>query len=375
MLFPFLRPDLPHPDEWVHLLDTAYDQRYFSNFGTLATRLADRMASAYLAPGYQGVLCSSNTAGLVAVLQALDVAGRKVALPDFTFAATPQAVLSAGATPVICDIDPQTWELSPESLRSAFEAHPDIAAVIHVRPFGLIRDISGVRAVCAEYERPLLIDAAAGLGAPKDGARFGSAFGEIEVFCLHATKVFAVGEGGFIAAPASMIQKIKAAMNFGFNADRTYGEGQNAKFDEFRAAIGLAMMGKMDAIVPVRQAHEAFYTDLFAAFGQCRTATAPGPTPWSTYPVLFDQPVTSTMLGAFADNGIEIKKYYWPGVRRGYVGGREMHAMDLTASLAMQDRCACFPVYSDFSEEMGSQLLERVGRALSLRTVSKNESS
>ncbi|BDW84195.1 DegT/DnrJ/EryC1/StrS family aminotransferase [Roseicyclus marinus] len=349
----------------MRLLDAAYDQRYFSNFGTLATRLADRMAAVYLAPGYQGVLCSSNTAGLTAVLQALDVAGRKVALPDFTFAATPQAVFAAGATPVVCDIDPQTWELSPESLRAAFEAHSDIAAVIHVRPFGLIRDISGVRTVCAEYERPLLIDAAAGLGAPKDGAGFGSAFGEIEVFSLHATKVFAVGEGGFIAAPASMIQKIRAAMNFGFNPDRTYGEGQNAKFDEFRAAIGLAMLGKMDAIVPKRQAHAAFYDELFAALGGFGTAQDPGPTPWSTYPVVFEQPVTATTLGAFADNGIEIKKYYWPGVRRGYVGGREMHAVDLTQSLAMQDRCACFPVYSDFSSDMGSQLRERVFRTLS----------
>jgi len=363
MLFPFLRPDLPRPDEWVHLLETAYDQRYFSNFGTLATRLADRMSAAYLSTGYQGLLCASNTAGLAAVLQALDVSGKKVALPDFTFAATPQAVFSAGATPIICDIDPDTWELSPESLRSALEAHPDIAAVIHVRPFGLIRDISGVRAVCAEYGRPLLLDAAAGLGAPSDGARFGSGLGEIEIFSLHATKVFAVGEGGFIAAPAAMIPKIKAAMNFGFNADRTYGEGQNAKFDEFRAAIGLAMMSKMDAIVPIRKAHAAFYTELFAGFGQCKTASAPGPTPWSTYPVVFDRPVTSTTLGAFADNGIEIKKYYWPGVKRGYVGGREMHAMDLTESLSMQDRCACFPVYSDFSSDMGSQLRERVLRA------------
>ena len=366
MLFPFLRPDLPRPQEWIHLLDTAYDQRYFSNFGPIATSLAGKMSAAYLAPGYQGVLCSSNTAGLTAVLQALGVAGRKVALPDFTFAATPQAILSAGATPVICDIDANTWELSAESLRLALHAHPDIAAVVHVRPFGLIRDISTLRSVCADHGLPLLIDAAAGLGAPSETARFGSDLGEIEVFSLHATKVFAVGEGGFIAAPASMIKKISAAMNFGFNADKTYGEGLNAKFDEFRAAIGLAMLDKMDAIVPIRQAHATFYRDLFADFDQCRTATAPGPTPWSCYPVVFDQPVTSSKLGTFGDNGIEVKKYYWPGVKCGYIGGREMYAMDLVNSLGVQNRCACFPVYSDFSEDMGSLLSERVGRVLSV---------
>ena len=365
MRFPFLRPDLPRPSEWVHFLDSAYDNRYFSNFGGLANRLASLMVSAYARPGYEGLLCSSNTAGLTAVLQAFAVTGRKVALPDFTFAATPQAVFAAGAMPVLCDINPETWELSAESLRSALAAHPDIAAVVHVRPFGLIRDITETRTVCAEYGLPLLVDAAAGLGAPSDGMRFGSDFGEIEVFSLHATKVFAVGEGGFIAAPSSMINKIKSAMNFGFNADRTYNEGLNAKFDEFHAAIGLAMLEKMDAIVPVRRSHAALYESIFELTSECKTACSPGLTPWSTYPVVFNQPVTTQVLGAFADSGIEIKKYYWPGVQCGYVGKRPMHAVDLTHSLALQDRCACFPIYSDFSNDSSIILEQAVSKTLS----------
>ena len=77
---------------------------------------------------------------------------------------------------------------------------------MHVRPFGLVRDISPIRDVCIKHDLPLVIDAAAGLGAPSDGAHFGSDYGEIEVFSLHATKVFAVGEGGFIGAPSSILQ-------------------------------------------------------------------------------------------------------------------------------------------------------------------------
>ena len=369
MRFPFLRPDLPRPNEWVHFLEPAYDNRYFSNFGGLANRLASLMASAYLSPGYEGLLCSSNTAGLTAVLQALGVTGRKVALPDFTFAATPQAVFAAGATPVVCDVNPATWELSVDSLRSALVAHPDIAVVVHVRPFGLIRDISEIRMVCAEYGLPLLVDAAAGLGAPSDATCFGSDLGEIEVFSLHATKVFAVGEGGFIAAPSPMIQKIKAAMNFGFNADRTYDEGLNAKFDEFHAAIGLAMLAKMDAIVPIRRSHASLYESMFEDSAECQSAGSPGLTPWSTYPVVFNQPVTKQMLGAFADSGIEIKKYYWPGVRRGYVGKRQMHAVDLTHSLAIQDCCACFPIYSDFSNDSAFILEQAVTKTLSTLSI------
>jgi hypothetical protein len=73
MLFPFLRPSLPAPEKWVYFLDLPYEHRYFSNFGPLATRLADQMRQAYLIDGYDGALWSSNTAGVVAVLHALDV--------------------------------------------------------------------------------------------------------------------------------------------------------------------------------------------------------------------------------------------------------------------------------------------------------------
>lgn len=371
MLFPFLRPVLPRPNEWVHLLDQAYETRYFSNFGALASRLADEMTSSYLSPGYQGLLCSSNTSGVTAVLQSINIAGKKVAVPDFTFAATPHAIFAAGAIPVICDINPKTWELSPESLRSALVEHPDIAAVVHVRPFGLIRDISPVRDICVEQGLPLIVDAAAGLGAPSDGVNFGSEHGEIEVFSLHATKVFAVGEGGFIAAPSTMIQKIKATMNFGFNSDRTYCDGLNAKFDEFHAAIGLAMLQRMDSIVPKRKAHSAAYDEIFKKFHGCTTADCPGPTPWSTYPVVFDHSVSTQTIGAFANNGIEIKKYYWPGIQQGYVGNQKMFAMELTNSLDIQERCACFPVYSDFSSSMTNELRERINNSFS-QTIFNN---
>lgn len=366
MLFPFLKPDLPRPEEWTPLLNVAYEQRYFSNFGPLAVRLAKNMATTYLAPGYSGALCASNTAGLIAVLQALGVAGCKVAIPDFTFAATPQAVFAAGAVPVVCDIDADTWELCPNSLQKAFEVHPEIAAVIHVRPFGLVRDLSAVRTVCRQRNVPLLVDAAAGLGAPSSGHQFGSEAGEIEVFSLHATKVFAIGEGGFIAAPDHLMPAIKSAMNFGFNANRTYSEGQNAKLDEFRAAIGLAMLEKMNHIVLVREEHAVFYQELLSEFPECTLPMDPGPTPWSTFPVVFKQPVTAQMLGAFSDNGIEIKKYYWPGVMKGYTGEREIHAVDISVSLNVQDRCACFPVYSDFTADTSTLLAERIKRALSM---------
>ncbi|WP_306151172.1 aminotransferase class I/II-fold pyridoxal phosphate-dependent enzyme [Roseovarius sp. MMSF_3281] len=364
LLFPFLRPVVPQPDTWVDRLATCYEHRYFSNFGALATSLASRMSKAYLQDGYAGALCSSNTAGLVAVIQALDLYGKKIVLPDFTFAATVQAAFAAGAKPVICDIRADTWELCPDSLKAALAEHPDIAAVVHVRPFGLHRDLSPIRDICDDRGLPLIVDAAAALGAPENSMRFGSDSGEIEVFSLHATKTFAIGEGGLIAAPEEMLPKIKSAMNFGFNSDRTYGEGQNAKLDEFRAAIGHAAMDSMQEVTEGRIRHAEFYYDLFKSFPFLTLTESPGSTPWSTFPVVFPEPVTSNVLGAFSDQGIEIKRYYWPGVIKGYTGPREILSVETPNSFDLQDRCACFPVYSDFEQINVSLLKERIHMAL-----------
>lgn len=364
MLFPYLKPEIPRPELWIKHLNASYDAKYFSNFGPLVSRLESEMAQAYLAPTYGGVLCSSNTSGLLAALNALDMYGKKVALPDFTFAATPQAVFAAGATPVICDIDPDTWELCPESLSAALKTHPDIAAVIHVRPFGLVRDISATRNFCTAHGLPLVIDAAAGLGEIGGGALFGSPMGEIEVFSLHATKVFAIGEGGFIGAPASMIADIRKAMNFGFERDRTYGDGLNGKIDEFRAAIGLTTIELINGWIEVRRKHAAFYDTFFEAYPQFQRVKDPGNTPWAQYPVLFDRDIDTAVIGTFADLGIEIKKYYWPGVMRAYKGRRPILSVDLPVSERLQNRFACLPVYSDFNAGMAAMLKPKLKNAI-----------
>jgi dTDP-4-amino-4,6-dideoxygalactose transaminase len=364
MLFPYLKPEIPRPDQWVHHLSTSYEAKFFSNFGPLASKLEGQLSAAYLRDDYSGVLCASNTAGLLAALQALDVYGKKVAIPDFTFAATPQAVFAAGATPVVCDIDPVNWELCPQSLEAAFSAHPDMAAVIHVRPFGFVRDISATRDICSQKDVPLIVDAAAGLGNTHTQHRFGSDLGEIEVFSLHATKVFAIGEGGFVAAKPDMISRIRKAMNFGFDRDRTYTDGLNGKIDEFRAAIGLTTIDMIDGWIEKRRQHADFYQGFFARYPSLGLIQNPGNTPWSQFPVLFEQEITTEVIGVFSDLGIEIKKYYWPGVHNAYRGPRPMHAMPLAVSESVQNRFACLPVYSDFTPETGSMMRPRLENAV-----------
>lgn len=346
MKFPFLRPVLPEPEKWVELLSLSYEKRYFSNFGPLATKLEISLADAYLAPNYSAIGVTSNTLGQMAVLQALDVRGKYVVLPDFTFAGTLQAVLGAGGKPVICDVTPETGELCPNSLKTALSKYDDVAVVIYVRCFGFVNDVSSVKEICKSAGVQLMIDAAASLADPKD-QKFGSEDGEIEVFSLHATKVFAIGEGGMIAAPNEIKDKIRRAVNFGINPDRTYGDGTNAKIDEFRSAIGLSMLDLIPTLVDFRQQHAERYIELLDEIDGVEILDMPRKASWSCFPILLSVNSREKSSAVFSDHGIEVKKYYWPGLLSAYQGSSHLETVGTPISNDIQDKVLCLPVYSE----------------------------
>jgi len=308
MKYPYLRPILPEPETWVPLLQTSYAQRYFSNFGPITTRLEGRMTENYLMEGYKSTLVTSNTIGIQATLNALEVYGRYVILPDFTFSGTLQAVIAAGGKPIICDVLKETSELDVQSVEAALEKFDDVAAVIHVRCYGFVNDITPLKKLCNAQDIPLVVDAAAALSKPSDH-KFGSKYGEIEIFSLHATKVFAIGEGGL-----SIYERIRRSVNFGFQSDRTFHDGTNAKMDEFRAAIGFGTLDIIEGIVENRQKHAAHYLELFSGHDFVKLFDMPKKASWSCFPILIPNSNREKCITVFADQGVEVKKYYWPSL-------------------------------------------------------------
>ena len=109
-MYPFIRPTIPPPEAWLDVLAAAYEERRYSNFGPVGSRLEQELEQKYLSPDRSAVLVSSGTAGLIAVLLALDVRGA-VAMPSFTFPATASAVALAGCRRLFVDVSSETWEL------------------------------------------------------------------------------------------------------------------------------------------------------------------------------------------------------------------------------------------------------------------------
>ncbi len=182
---------------------------------------------------------ANATLGLELALAALDLPPRSgVLIPAFTFPATATAVARAGLTPVLADIDPDSWLLTPEIARAALHNAP-VRAVLPVAALGCPQPATAWDVFTAETGIPVVIDAAGALDHQPIGHT------TTAVFSLHATKNLGTGEGGIVAgADPGFIGRIRTTSNFGFEAGEIRHIGTNAKLSEYHAAVGLAMLDR-----------------------------------------------------------------------------------------------------------------------------------
>lgn len=303
----FIRPTLPPPAEWLPFLEPAYEQRVFSNLGPVARRFEAALTERYGGSSRQAVVVSSGTAGLTVALLALRVSGT-VVVPSFTFPATAQAVVQAGCQPVFCDVSRHTWELAPEALRAVLDEYT-VSAVVHVRAFGFCRDLGPVAEIAAAYRIPVVVDAAAALGGRLSDSTLVGTQGDLEVFSMHATKVFGIGEGGVILCEPRHAAALRRAANFGIQDGDVCGRGLNAKLSEFHSAVGLAVLRHVDDFIAARHRVVTRYRDAFEAEPRVCIPADTGLAPFQTFPVLLDTAeLADRAVEACREHGVEVRR-------------------------------------------------------------------
>ena len=361
--FPFQRPELPPLEAWAPSLGAAYATHRFSNYGQLALQLEDRLSERL---GRHVVMAANGTAAITAALLALGRSGG-VILPSFTFPATLGAVLQAGLEPVLADVNPQTWELDVATIEAAADAYGrPLAAVLGVRTFGLCRDWAAVQTWCETQGVPLILDSAAALGGRLPGGSPVGRQGRMETFSLHATKVFAVGEGGAIACEPQDVDALRRVMNFGLQDGQLRGWGFNGKMSEFTAAIGLAQNAVFDAQLQERRAAAAAYANLLSVEApDWRLACTPGDPPWQAYPVLAPTPeLADRFCISAAQQNVQTRRYYRPVLHTTPDIARYAYGKQLPISEDLSDRIVCLPMYSRWCEGEKDALLELARQAI-----------
>ncbi len=244
---PLLIPSLPDYEALKPYITRIDQNRYYSNFGPLNQELEKRLSSLFSTQTNQPieiVTVSNCTLGLELLLTALNLPKEsRILVPAFTFVATLTAIIRAGHTPVIADIDLDSWLLTTNI---ADNSKDNISAVIAVATFGQPQDTLAWSEFQQKTGIKVIIDAAAGFGSQWIQAN------DIPVvFSMHATKSLGAGEGGFIATGSPEIaNQIKQMSNFGINlnpnSEHPVGylsyAGTNAKLSEYHAAVALASL-------------------------------------------------------------------------------------------------------------------------------------
>ncbi len=232
---------------------------------TFETMLAQRTGAEYCH------LCSSGTAALSVALAACGIgAGDEVIVPPFTFVATFEAVLTAGAIPIFVDID-DTLCLDPAAIEA--KIGPRTKAVMVVHMCGAMARIDEIQQVCRQNNLVLIEDACQSIGATFNGQALGT-FGQVGCFSFDPVKTITCGEGGaLITSDARCYEMAHAFADHGHDhiGDDRGAEGHpilgyNFRISELNAAVGVAQLRKLDTILDTQRQNKAAIKTAMARF-------------------------------------------------------------------------------------------------------------
>jgi dTDP-4-amino-4,6-dideoxygalactose transaminase len=227
------------------------------------TGFAARHAIAY------AVAVNSGTTAIEIILRHLDVAGAEVIVPANTFFATAAAVIHAGGTVRLADVDSHTLALSAATVEAALTDRTAGVVIVHIG--GLISpDTVAIRDLCARRGLFFVEDAAHAHGSSLNGTPAG-AFGDAAAFSFYPTKVMTSGEGGMIVT--SDVQLRDDAVIYrdqgkaGFLGGEHVRLGSAWRMSELHAAVGLVQLRRLDEFIATRRAAAAVYDEAFGGAG------------------------------------------------------------------------------------------------------------
>jgi len=199
------------------------------------------------------IAMNTGTGALHSTLAAIGIRhGDEVISPSFTFVATAEAIVIAGAKPVFVDIDPDTYNISPEAIEKAITKKTK--AIMPVDLYGLSADMQPIREIADKHGLKIIEDAAQAHGATYKGKSPG-AFADAACWSFYASKNMTTGEGGMVTTNDDRLAETLRFM-------RSHGEkekykstmlGHNYHMPEMEAAIGCVQLKKLPKFVAKRR--------------------------------------------------------------------------------------------------------------------------
>lgn len=316
---PFIVPEFPTATEVARDYEAILQNSWFTNFGPFEHELCQKV-SQFIDQGVFVATVANATLGLL--LAAKELLGSptatktEVLMPAFTFPAGAEALIWCGFRPVFIDIEPGSLQPDIHKAQRYLDQNPaNVAGILLCNVLGVgAGNLDEWEQLSHQAKLPLIIDSAAGFGSTyPDGTKLGYR-GDCEIFSLHATKPFSVGEGGLVVSRSQpFINKLRQLENFGFDNTRTVrGLGINAKLAELNCAIAIRQLAKLESMIAGRQRRLSQYKQELTNKGfqfQANDQHATNPFITALAPT---KEAASYYLNALNTNGVEVRNYYNP---------------------------------------------------------------
>lgn len=227
----------------------------------------EEAVASYVGTRYSFATTSATTALHLSLVASGIGPGDEVLVSDFTFPASGNVIVQAGAKPVLVDCLAGRFDIDAEDAARKITKHT--RAIMPVDPFGQPAELAGIRKLAEANGLMVIEDAACAMGAERDGRRCG-AWPGVGCFSFHPRKVPTTGEGGMITTDdEKLAERITLLRNHGGRAGELGFEfveqGFNYRLSEVQAALGLAQMKRIDAIIADRRRSAQLYQERLKA--------------------------------------------------------------------------------------------------------------
>lgn len=271
------------------------------------------------------VSMNSCASALFAVIKALNITG-EVILPSFTFVASANAIVTAGAKPIFVEIDYETGNINPKDIEKKITKKTQAIMPVHFA--GQSCQMDKIMALAKKYKLWLIEDSAEAIGAKYQNKKTGS-FG-IGCFSFFPTKNMTTGEGGMITTnDKSLVQKIKTLIGHGIakNTNQRIKEqkpwyraatmaGYNFRMSNILAAIGVEQMKKLDKMNSLRRKHAAYLNQNLKDLEQIELPkeTSEAKHVYQMYTIKLKKGSRDTLVKKLKEKGIEASVHFDPPV-------------------------------------------------------------
>lgn len=308
--------------------------------------------------------CASGTDALHLALLAAGIGeGDEVITSAFTFIATAEAIRYVGAKPVFVDIDPKTFNITPEAIEKAITAKT--VAVMPVHLFGQPCDMPRIQTLCDKHGLKIVEDCAQSFGASINGKQTGS-LGLSAGFSFFPSKnLGGYGDGGLVTTDSDEIaQKVKVLRNHGSEV-RYYHDviGYNSRLDELQAVILRVKLKRIDQFNAGRRRAAHLYSELMADLPvETPCEDGIGVHVYHQYTLLSDR--RETIMAALQKAGIACAVYYPVPLHRQKVFAEDCRGVSLPVTEAVAQRCLSLPIFPELEEAQVREIVSVIRAAL-----------